>query len=734
MNIKTLAAIALAAAAPLFAQASIQHAAFSSVAPTGSTAVEGPVVTALPFGSALSRRVMYAYDGSAVGYQAPLRITHVDLRADGATGGTSVNGTYNFSLRCSTGRLPANALDLTFANNHGADQITVFSGALAVPAVPVGAAPNPFSLHIPFSTPFEWDPRNGPLVLDFGYGVSAPTFGAFDAVTAPDQVGGLSASGSNSTLATAVLTAAPVIRLRLEGGVVPSAQATAEGGSSTAYPWGSSASTGRRVLTVYDAAAMPFTNRRWITALAWRIDQGGSFVGRTYPARITLSTSPVTGASLSTTFDANHGPDKVVVFDGTLAAQPSPANADLAHFDLTFELQRPFEYDPAIGGLAVDLQVFGYVPSAGLFDCVNQSVVQVGRVGHTSNANATTTAGSLTPSPQPGVGMVMAIRSVPVVVVPTSLANAVNTTLNTTNYPFGQPSYRSMSMVAAAAAGITQPTFVRHLRFRPTATAFGPTTWTCTIDLSNPTLTPATASSTFELNHGANRLRAFAGQFSCAYGARAQSDSGFPIEVKLQKPFLWDPTAHPHLTVDIVVSSRSGLGIGIETTNGLSVDDARITGNTTATIGSVQQLAAVMEIGGEAANGLAINEGSGCVGLNGVPMCSTAGLPSMPTQDFAVRVLQAAGNAPAFLVFGFAPAHAPLAGAPGCNLLHGLELGTYGITITDPGGAGSLAVPLPALPGADGFQFRAQWAVLDPSANALGVVTSNAVRLVARFF
>jgi hypothetical protein len=709
-----------------------QTPTFPLVAPTSATGTEGATSTAIPFGSTLARHVLYAYGGDAVGYATPIRIGAIELRADGATPGGSVAGSYNFTLSCSTGVNAPNALSTTFAANHGGDRILVRTGALAVPAPAVGQLPNDFSLHIPFTTPFEWDPRNGPLLLDFAYNAATPAFGAWDAEGAPNSVGGLAANGAATATATSVLTTAPVLRLLAAADATPAAFANTEATTSSAFPWNRAAGTSMRTLNLYEGAVMPFTGRRLITALAWRTDAGAAFGGRTYDVRISLSTSSNTATTMNNTFAANHGSDLTVVFDGTLVCGASPASPDLSQFDVFCELQRPFEYDPVKGALAVDIQLRGSTgATTANFDTTSQTGLQVARLSDPSSSTSTTGT-----SNQPGIALVMAIRSVPVPVLPAQLANTVNPNSNNTSFPWGSSPCRTLGMVSAVAAGITQPTFVRSLRFRPSlATTFGPCTQTCTIDLSTPTNTPVTASATFDLNHGSNRLRVFDGQFSVPFGIRTATDTGFPIEVKLQRPFLWDPSTHPYLSIDIVVTNRIGPGIQVETTNGLTVDDARqFIASATATSATPQQIAFVVQIGGEQADGLAVNYGAGCAGTNGTPLCTTVGLPSLPNPDFKIRLRNGPGNALGFLLVGFAAANLPIGGAPGCQILHGIEFGTFGIVITDPTGDGSLAFPLGNTVAFEGFPFRTQWVCLDPGVNAIGLTTSDAQVVTMKFF
>lgn len=714
----------------LCAATGAQGLAFRQVVPAAAAGVEGASTTALPFGSTLARHVMYAYDGSAVGYGAPVRIAALSLRCDGATAGSSANGSYDFTLDLSTSRHAPAALALAFAQNHGHDRLRVHAGALAVPAPAIGGAPNAFSLRIPLSVPFDWDPRSGPLLLDFGYSASTPAFAGWDAVSG--AVGGIAAIGSTALTASSVLTIAPVLQLELQGDVAPSALAANEAVASTSYPWALGAGQQMRTLYLYTGSSMGFTGRRRITSLAWRTDLGLTFPGRTFTVRISLSTSGLTPTTLVNTFADNHGPDRTVVFDGVLTAPATAASSDLGDFDLFCELQRPFEYDPAEGALAVEMQLFDSTGSGPNFDCLSGSSV-VGRAWVSQSATAATAA-----NVQPGVGLVMALRTVPVPTVPASLANTVNGSGgNGTGFPFGSSNCRTMLLVSAAEAGITEPFVVRHLRFRPTQTELvgGPSTWTMTVDLSHAVTTPASMNTTFDANHGADRERVLDGQVSLPYFVRAGDDRHFPIELKLDRPFLWSPSTSNYLAIDVRITGRTGDAVLCETTFGLTHDDARLTaGNAGATTGSLQSIAPVVQLGGDRPNALATNYGSGCPGTNGVPITGTIGLPSLPNPDLQVTIRSALGNAAAVFFAGFASVTVTLPGTVGCDLLHAAEVGMLGWTITDPAGYGAVPLPLANDISMEGLVFRTQWLVLDPTANALGLVTSDAQQLVAKFF
>ena len=62
-------------------------------------------------------------------------------------------------------------------------------------------------------------------------------------------------------------------------------------------------------------------------------------------------------------------------------------------------------------------------------------------------------------------------------------------------------------------------------------------------------------------------------------------------------------------------------------------------------------------------------------------------------------------------------------GAPGCDLLTAAE--TSEVTLTDAAGAASLSVTVPNAQSLIGLQVFHQWAIWDPSANAISIVMSD---------
>jgi hypothetical protein len=66
----------------------------------------------------------------------------------------------------STTRRPVDGLSNTFANNIGADNVTVFAGSLSLKSVGAVSGLGPFDVAISLSTPFLYDPSAGNLLLD----------------------------------------------------------------------------------------------------------------------------------------------------------------------------------------------------------------------------------------------------------------------------------------------------------------------------------------------------------------------------------------------------------------------------------------------------------------------------------------------------------------------------------------------------------------------------------------
>lgn len=69
--------------AAIVVPAAAQTVPFVQFVPALAPTIEGPVSTGLPFGSALARHALFAYDGSARDFQHTMRITAIELRPEG---------------------------------------------------------------------------------------------------------------------------------------------------------------------------------------------------------------------------------------------------------------------------------------------------------------------------------------------------------------------------------------------------------------------------------------------------------------------------------------------------------------------------------------------------------------------------------------------------------------------------------------------------------------------------
>jgi PKD repeat protein len=175
----TLAAAALAAAAT---------AQFAVVIPDGYANIgENTTGNAFPFGTTgttyTGLRIQQVYDSSNFTNQQitfPVLITGLRFRA-AHTATTWAGGSYtNAVVQLSTAPIDHAAATTNWATNHGLDLATVYTGPVTVQGGTGNGAgtPGPFHVDIPFpTTPFLYDPSLGDLVIDTD--VAMPGTGGF---------------------------------------------------------------------------------------------------------------------------------------------------------------------------------------------------------------------------------------------------------------------------------------------------------------------------------------------------------------------------------------------------------------------------------------------------------------------------------------------------------------------------------------------------------------------------
>lgn len=143
--------------------------------------------------------------------------------------------------------------------------------------------------------------------------------------------------------------------------VLPASHATREGTTSTNVPFGRSGAV--RAQHVYDA--MLFSGPRTITSVSFRIDGMAVAAQKQVDCEIRMSTSPLPLTQTSATFAQNRGADETVVLARRVVTLPaSGAAAQPSPFLPSIALDAPFAYDPALGGLCVEIVVHAQPPGA----------------------------------------------------------------------------------------------------------------------------------------------------------------------------------------------------------------------------------------------------------------------------------------------------------------------------------------------------------------------------------
>ena len=144
--------------------------------------------------------------------------------------------------------------------------------------------------------------------------------------------------------------------------------------------------------------------------------------------------------------------------------------------------------------------------------------------------------------------------------------------------------------------------------------------------------------------------------------------------------------------------------------------------------GNKSGAARVFESDVEASAGSFATYGAGCAGSNGkLPRIGLAGRPAL-SETFAIELTTAPQSSAAVLGFDTEARSLSLGaiGLPGCSLfaLHQVAIGAT--TASD----GSLRISVDVPANAPTGSLFAQWVIVDPAANARGLVLSNAVEIV----
>jgi len=134
------------------------------VVPNSLASVEGNSNNDIPF--YLSMRYQEVFGASQ--FPGPGLITQIAFRPDGTYGLPFTRTLANVQIDLSTTSEGPDGLSNTFANNVGADDTVVHTGALALSSADTGPSggPKAFDIVITLQTPFFYDPAAGNLLLD----------------------------------------------------------------------------------------------------------------------------------------------------------------------------------------------------------------------------------------------------------------------------------------------------------------------------------------------------------------------------------------------------------------------------------------------------------------------------------------------------------------------------------------------------------------------------------------
>ncbi|MAG56565.1 MAG: hypothetical protein CMJ83_09770 [Planctomycetes bacterium] len=121
-----------------------------------------------PFNTPNQSRWQWTYGRETLTHQFPILITEIAFRrsSDATTAAATYQGVQ--IILASSTNASHTSVSPTFANNLGADMVTVFNGDVQIPAyTAAGVSPAPFNVRVPLQVPFAFDPSAGlDLVID----------------------------------------------------------------------------------------------------------------------------------------------------------------------------------------------------------------------------------------------------------------------------------------------------------------------------------------------------------------------------------------------------------------------------------------------------------------------------------------------------------------------------------------------------------------------------------------
>ena len=224
----------LALLAGLMLAAGQAATAATVVVPGSFAATEGNSSNSAIIGSA-SRTIQYLYAAADFTLHAGDTLTGMAFRLNG--GNSSIPGALTwtqYDVQISTTTTAPGSLSGTFADNDGADAVTVRSGTMSLPASSFtsGQTPNAFGVDISFTNPFVYN-GNNLLVTIRTSGDAQSTSASID--TTGSVVGHYqgqgSTVGSSATVANGATTTTAIIRFDVTAVPEPATPAMLAGGT-----------------------------------------------------------------------------------------------------------------------------------------------------------------------------------------------------------------------------------------------------------------------------------------------------------------------------------------------------------------------------------------------------------------------------------------------------------------------------------------------------------------------
>ena len=334
---------------------------------------------------------------------------------------------------------------------------------------------------------------------------------------------------------------------------------------------------GSRFQTLYASSLFPNSGPIYITQIAYRPKSGSTFSLHIPNYTMTLSTTSKLDDGLDNTFANNIGPDATLVASGSLEFASQGVVDGKSNFDIVFNLDKPFLYDPTKGNLLVDVQYFGQgIGTAAPIDAVDSFNDGASRVrtnpglencgidansltGCSLNGNRADT--SRAPVTQISYQSPYAVFAP--LILPTSAQISMAAFVLLPTRPNGQriqTLYDSKIFGGSSAS----PIWIRELAFRP---ALGQSSFSLNVPdlvmtMSTTPLLDDNLSNTFSNNVGNDSTVVLKGPIELSSaGSPPEGGSGnFDLTFRLSKPFLYDPS-QGSLLVDMQFSGQT-TGVG----------------------------------------------------------------------------------------------------------------------------------------------------------------------------